>query len=384
MILKDTFYTIESQTETETGWKCGLSLNASHPIYQAHFPGHPVTPGVCIVQLAKEIASVCHATSFFLCGLRNVKFLRIIDPLERQDLFVHLSAGRTDEQGQLAVPVSIKSGTTVFASMTLTLMPHGEEEAQPALQARMERLRLCVVIPTYNNSGTLVDVLRQTLRYTRSVIVVNDGATDCTASVLERFAGRIDVVSHAPNKGKGYALKRGFERARELGYEAAVTLDSDGQHDVADLEAFVRQAEIHPGCLLTGQRMTKGKMPLRNIMGNRFSNFWYTVQTGRRLSDTQNGFRLYPLTVMKHMRPFSTRYEAEVELLVRTAWKGIPVFPVPVSVYYAPESERVTHFRPGKDFFRASILNTVLTLLAVCYGYPRLLCRKLFSIKQKR
>ncbi|MDR2765040.1 MAG: glycosyltransferase [Tannerella sp.] len=383
MLLKDHFYTIKSQTETETGWKCGLSLNASHPIYQAHFPGHPVTPGVCIVQLAKEIVSVCYAKSFFLCGVRNVKFLRIIDPLERQELFVHLLAGRTDEQGGLTVPLSIRNETAVFASLTLLLKPDGGEE-HPALQARMEQLRLCVIIPTYNNGGTLAEVLRRTLQYTRSVIVVNDGATDCTASELERLAGKIDVVSYAPNKGKGYALKRGFERARELGYEAAITLDSDGQHDAADLEAFVREAEIHPGCLLAGQRMTKGRMPAGNSFANQFSNFWYTVHTGCKLPDTQNGFRLYPLAAMKHMRPCSTRYEAEVELLVRTAWKGIPALPVPVHVYYAPESERVTHFRPGKDFVRISVLNTVLTLLAVCYGYPRLLCRKLFSIKQKR
>ncbi|MDR1103369.1 MAG: glycosyltransferase [Tannerella sp.] len=382
MILKDSFYTIESQTKTETGWTCGLSLNASHPIYQAHFPGHPVTPGVCIVQLAKEIVSVCCAKSFFLCGVGNVKFLRIIDPTEQQNLFVHLLEERTDAQGRLVVPVSIRNGTAVFASLKLTLMPDGDEP--PALQARMERLRLCVLIPTYNNGGTLADVLRQTLRYTRSVIVVNDGATDCTASILEQFAGKIDVVSHTPNRGKGYALRRGFERAGELGYEAVITLDSDGQHDAADLEAFVRQAEIHPGCLLAGQRVTKGRMPSGNSFANRFSNFWYAVQTGHRLPDTQNGFRLYPLAAMKHMRPCSVRYEAEVELLVRAAWRGIPALPVPVRVYYAPESERVTHFRPGRDFLRISLLNTLLTLLALCYGYPRMLCRKLFTLKRTR
>ncbi|MDR1337295.1 MAG: glycosyltransferase [Tannerella sp.] len=384
MILKDSFYTIESQTKTETGWKCGLSLNASHPIYQAHFPGHPVTPGVCIVQLAKEIVSVCRAESFFLCGVGNVKFLRVIDPTEQQDLFVHLLDERTDGQGRLVVPVSIRNETAVFASLKLTLTPAPDGDEPPALQARMERLRLCVIIPTYNNGGTLAGVLRQTLRYTRSVIVVNDGATDCTAAVLERFAGEIDVVSHAPNRGKGYALGRGFDRAVELGYEAAVTLDSDGQHDAADLEAFVRQAEMHPGCLLAGRRMTEGRMPSGNSFANRFSNFWYAVQTGRRLPDTQNGFRLYPPAVMKHMRPFSARYEAEVELLVRAAWRGIPARPVPVRVYYAPASERVTHFRPGRDFLRISLLNTVLTLLALCCGYPRMLCRRLFALIRTR
>jgi hypothetical protein len=82
---------------------------------------------------------------------------------------------------------------------------------------------------------------------------------------------------------------------------------------------------------------------------------------------------------MKGLRPFSTRYEAELELSVRAAWKGIPVRPVPVHVYYPPEGERVTHFKPGKDFLRISLLNTLFTFLAILYGYPSMLCRKLYK-----
>ncbi|MDR3194460.1 MAG: glycosyltransferase [Tannerella sp.] len=382
MILKDSFYTLEAPVETESGWQCRLHLNASHPVYRAHFPGHPVTPGVCIVQLVKEIACVCYGKSFFLCGVRNVKFLRIIDPSEQAEVSVHLLSCKTDGQGRQTVTASVRNETAIFCSLTLTLA-EGGGDGRPALQEQMERLRLCVVIPTYNNDRTLGDVLDRTLEYTRSVIVVNDGATDRTAEILARFAGKVDVVSLARNRGKGHALKCGFDRARALGYEAVITLDSDGQHEAGDLEAFVRLAELHPGCLLTGRRVTKGKMPAGNSFANRFSNFWYAVQTGRRLPDTQNGFRLYPLAAMKGMRPLCSRYEAEVELLVRTAWKGIPALPVPTRVYYAPASERVTHFRPGKDFFRISLLNTLLLLLAVCYGYPRLLCRKLSILKRK-
>ncbi|MDR3268749.1 MAG: glycosyltransferase [Tannerella sp.] len=381
MILKDNFYTVEEQTETGNGWICRLSLNASHPIYRAHFPGHPVTPGVCIIQLTKEIASGCYAKSFFLSGVKNVKFLRVIDPLVQQEMFVHLLSSKTDEQGRQVVSAAIKDGeTVVFSSLTLILEPVGTPSA-PALQERMELLRLCVVIPTYNNDGTLADVLRDVLRYTRSVIVVNDGATDRTGEILQRFAGEIDVVSYAANKGKGYALKRGFERARESGYQAAVTMDSDGQHDARDLEVFIRLAETCPGSLLIGQRIMKGQRPSKNSFANKFSNFWFLVHTGRKLQDTQNGFRLYPLAAMKQMRPFSSRYEAELELLVRSAWKGLPIHPAPVHVYYAPDGQRVTHFRPGKDFLRISLLNTLFTFLAVIYGYPRMICRKLFPVK---
>ena len=228
----------------------------------------------------------------------------------------------------------------------------------------------------------MADVITSVLHQTRSVIVVNDGSTDGTDELLQTFSDRIEIISFRSNRGKGYALRRGFERARELGYAGVITLDSDGQHDVNDLKIMLRDIETHPDSLWVGERMTTGHMPSGNSFANRFSNFWFTLQTGRQLHDTQNGFRYYPLKTMRKMRPFCTRYEAELELLVRAAWRGISVRPTPVHVYYPPDDERVTHFRPGKDFLRISLLNALLTLLAVVYGYPRLLCRILFSKKQ--
>lgn len=252
---------------------------------------------------------------------------------------------------------------------------------EPVLQKQTEDRRLCVVIPTYNNEGTLAQVIDDVLKYTRSVIVVNDGSTDSTSGILAGFGDKIKVVSYAVNRGKGYALGRGFSEARVLGYHAVITIDSDGQHYAKDLERFVESEGKYPGSLLIGQRTTEGTMPAKNSFANKFSNFWFTVQTARRLQDTQNGYRLYPLKAMGKMKPYSSRYEAELELLVRSAWRGIPVYPVPVHVYYAPEGERVTHFRPGKDFFRISILNTIFTLLAVLYGYPSMLFHRLFAKK---
>ena len=247
----------------------------------------------------------------------------------------------------------------------------------------MEALRLCVVVPTYNNKQTLSDVLNSLLQYTSSVIVVNDGSTDTTSEILEQFAGRIETVSYIPNRGKGFALKMGFNHAETLGYKGAITIDSDGQHAASEIVRFVDYAFQYPDALLLGQRTTEGEMPGKNSFANKFSNFWFTVQTAYRFRDTQNGFRLYPLSAMKGLRPLSTRYEAELEMLVRAAWKGIRIIPVPTRVYYPPESERITHFRPGKDFFRISVLNTLFTLLAVVYGYPSMFIHRLFDKRQK-
>jgi uncharacterized protein (DUF2062 family) len=96
------------------------------------------------------------------------------------------------------------------------------------------------------------------------------------------------------------------------------------------------------------------------------------VTTGIKLPDTQSGYRLYPLEPLKNIRFITRRFEFEVEVLVRAAWRKIPVKAVPVKVYYAPEGERVSHFRPFMDFFRISVLNTVLVLLALLFWRPYL------------
>ncbi|MBR5255697.1 MAG: glycosyltransferase family 2 protein [Bacteroidales bacterium] len=227
---------------------------------------------------------------------------------------------------------------------------------------------ICAVIPTYNNGRTVADVVRGVLRNGLPVIVVDDGSTDETAQSLEGLD--IHLVRHPKNRGKGIALKTGFEEARHLGYKFALTIDADGQHNPDDIPALV--AAAGEKTLVIGSRnIAADGMSSGSTFANKFSNFWFTVQTGRKLPDTQTGFRVYPLENLPSLKLLTARYEAELTLLVFSAWKGLRLVPVPVRVYY-PE-DRVTHFRPFADFFRISVLNTVLCVLALVYGYPRML-----------
>jgi len=388
MILKNDFYTVIEETTTEQGRNYLIRLNGEHPVYQAHFPGYPVTPGVCIAQIIKELSSVYLEQTFFLRIMRNVKFLNVLNPLKHPEVAIELSVKTENgavnpdniptDDDKYIVSAIVRQGDVIFSKATLHLEAIGQV-GKPALQERFDKLRLCVVIPTYNHSEALGGVLRDVLQYTDSLIVVNDGSTDDTDEVLKTFEGNVDIVSYPKNKGKGYALKCGFDRAYALGYRSAITMDSDGQHFASDLEIFVRLAEKYPDVFLVGQRTAEGDMPAKNSFANRFSNFWFTVQTGRRLRDTQNGFRLYPPAIVEKLRPFTSRYEAELELLVRAAWKNIPVCPAPVRVFYAADKKRITHFRPGMDFFRISLLNTLFFFLAIFYGYPSMLYHKLLK-----
>lgn len=235
---------------------------------------------------------------------------------------------------------------------------------------RARRLGCAVVIPTYNNDRTLGGVIAGVRRYCADIFVVNDGSTDRTTEVLASTEG-IRTIAYARNRGKGYALRRGLRAAREAGFRYALTIDSDGQHYPDDIARFIERIERRPDTLLIGARnLTADNMPARNTFANRFSNFWYLVETGRRLEDTQSGFRLYPLRQLGRLRSLCSRYEFEVEVIVRAAWRGVEVENIPVKVYYAPDGERVSHFRPLRDFTRISLLNSVLVLEALLFYYP--------------
>ncbi len=239
----------------------------------------------------------------------------------------------------------------------------------------MAALRCVVVIPTYNNAGTVSQVITRVRQYTDDIIVVNDGSTDATSDILSALTG-ITLITCPNNQGKGHALKLGLAKATDMGYRYALTLDSDGQHDAHDIPVFLDAIEKKPDSLLIGARNLKAdNMPTRNTFANKFSNFWYKVETGRSLADTQSGYRLYPLRRLQNIRFLTRRYEFEVEIIVRAAWRGIHVENVPIRVYYAPEGERVSHFRPLQDFTRISLLNTVLVLYALLFYYPWIFLR---------
>ncbi|WP_317195763.1 DUF2062 domain-containing protein [Pinibacter aurantiacus] len=245
-------------------------------------------------------------------------------------------------------------------------------------------LGACVLIPTYNNAHTLGQVISDVLEYTDHVIVVDDGSTDDTKSILQSFT-QIKVISYSPNKGKGWALRQGLKYATESGYRYAVTIDSDGQHFAKDLPVFLDKIEAEPDALLIGARnMDQESVPGKSSFGNRFSSFWFRVETGIKGPDTQSGYRLYPLKPLGKMHFFTRKYEFEIEVLVRAAWKGVKIDWVPVSVYYAPKEERVSHFRPFKDFFRISVLNTVLVLITFLYIKPRDFVKGIFDSQKRK
>lgn len=241
-------------------------------------------------------------------------------------------------------------------------------------QELLNSTHFCVIVPTYNNHKTLKKVLDSILDFTTNIIIVNDGSTDETFGILQQYS-QLTQIHHPKNLGKGRALRNGFRKAIEMNFEYAITIDSDGQHFASDIPNFIAEIQKEPNSLLIGSRnMTQENVPKKSSFGNKFSNFWFKFETGIKLDDTQSGFRLYPLNLIPKQF-YTNKFEFEIEVIVRSAWKGIVVKNIPIQILYDPV-ERVSHFRPFKDFTRISILNTVLVINALLYIKPRDYFRK--------
>lgn len=375
------FFTLESGEKNGNSATYRCRLHPEAPVFKAHFPGFPVLPGVLTL---KMVVDAINASQFFstqtltVQSIGNAKYLAVVNPQETQEveISVALKAEKNaDEPAVFQFKATVQNGETRFATFSFSCT------AADFMTVGVEENEVCAVIPTYQNAKTLLKVVADVHRVVGTVFVVDDGSNDGTAALLDKATGNErpeKVLTHPKNCGKGAALKTGLTYARQQGFRYAVTVDADGQHRADDIPALLKAVEEEPDALAIGSRgLQHENMPAKSTFANRFSNFWFALQTLQRLPDTQSGLRVYPLRRLHGLRWMSARYEAELTLLVFSAWAGVKLLPVPVSVYYPPRDQRVTHFRPGRDFTRISVLNTLLCFLMVVYGWPRIFCRQI-------
>lgn len=230
---------------------------------------------------------------------------------------------------------------------------------------------LVILIPAYNAEHQVAAVVRGAAQAGLPVIVVDDGSTDQTRQRAQA-AGAV-VLRHHANRGKGAALQTGFAYARSQNADGVLTLDADGQHDTREIPKLLAVWQKEPSSLVLGVRsFDPALMPRRSRIGNHISTFFISLFAGRRHSDTQTGFRIYPRRLLS--LPLSTRrFDTETELLLWASKLAIPLREVPVQTIYrvpsAPEpsvpdesaapaateaetSTPRTHFRNWEDTLR--------------------------------
>lgn len=235
-------------------------------------------------------------------------------------------------------------------------------------------LRVCVVVPTFDNPRTISSVVKDIVSKTDfPVLIVDDGSETPVTNVLYSWEvrealeqGRVKVARFEENRGKGAALQFAIERLIAEGYTHMFSVDGDGQHLAREIPKLVEVAKSNPWDLVIGNRRLKSKnVPQISKFGRKFSNFWVQYQTGLQIRDSQSGFRLYPLFPMQTMKFATVKYDFEIEVLIRLMWRGVHVREVDIDVLYPEGSERVSHFHKFKDNARISALNTALVVISL-------------------
>lgn len=227
-----------------------------------------------------------------------------------------------------------------------------------------ETLRIMIIIPYFNHSATLRAVVERALEVNDHVMVVDDGSAQRASDIVAGLD--VPVIRHEKNRGKGAAVMTGAQEARRRGMTHIVTIDADGQHDPADFGRFVPLLREAPCAIVIGRRIfSTHNVPGKSRFGRKFSNFWFRLQTGQALMDTQSGFRAYPLAVLEQLKLREQRFSFEVEVIVKAAWSGVKIQEVDISVHYFPPEKRISHFHVFTDNALISLLNFRFTMRSV-------------------
>ena len=231
---------------------------------------------------------------------------------------------------------------------------------------RAANVKICAVIPSHNNADT-IDAVVRALPDDVFALIIDDGSD-------------VPIKPSRQNRGKAEALKAGFSAAAERGFTHAVTLDADGQHPPSMFAKFADMAQKYPDCIITGVRdFSSTSVPPKRRFMNKFSNFWFRFETSVDLSDTQCGYRCYPIAKVSALKTGVGGFAYEAELLVRAAWVGVRIIQLPIPVIYTPESLKASHYKPFKDTAKFSIMNAKLAFMAVFL--PRVALKKI-SVKK--
>lgn len=220
--------------------------------------------------------------------------------------------------------------------------------------------RLAVVIPAYNAESTIEEVVRRTKSVSPEikVIVVDDGSRDRTAEFARKASAR--VISHERNKGKGIALQTGFSKALSEGAEAVITLDADCQHAPEEIPWFVQKWLNSGADLIIGTREIKlGKMPAIRVLTNSLSSLLVSLLGGKRIKDSQSGYRLLSRRLINELPVKCPGYGAESEFVIKTATLGYKIECVPISTIYGCEK---SYIHPVKQplLFLGLILKSIV------------------------
>lgn len=234
----------------------------------------------------------------------------------------------------------------------------------------MKQPNVIVVVPTYNNPLTIQKVAEDVLTHGYKLIIVDDGSSTPVASLLKAHEN-LTLLRHETNQGKGAAIITGAKEAQKQGFEYFISLDGDGQHLASEIAKIVDACDGEHQIIIGARNFEINHVPNGSKFGRWFSNFWACWDTEQRITDSLSGFRLYPTSILDLVIE-TKRFDWEMEVLVKHAWKKRLIKEVVVECYYPKPEERVSHFKKFWD------------TAAIVMVHVKLLPRKFYLKKRYR
>lgn len=220
-------------------------------------------------------------------------------------------------------------------------------------------MKVCALIPAFNEARTIGEVVRGTAPHVARVLVVDDGSTDGTGEAAQ--AAGAEVVRLEPNGGKGTAVRAGLSRVLATDATHVLFMDGDLQHRPVEVPALLAEAAASGAAMVIGERVfVRERMPASRYWANVIGSWALATLMGVDLRDTQSGFRVVRTDVLRTIDIEATGYEFETELVVKLARRRAHLARVPIAAVYGAEKSKI---RPVRDTSRNIILALVYRFL---------------------
>jgi glycosyltransferase involved in cell wall biosynthesis len=242
----------------------------------------------------------------------------------------------------------------------MVCFPQVLDRIQPLLglglnNERNDWVRICVIIPTYNESLAIAGLISQINKLGLEAIIIDDGSVDDTVKIATASGAK--VLANPKNMGKGASLVKGYNFALQQGFDAVISMDGDGQHSCDDLPAFIQMSKNSPSALIVGNRMGSSKgMPLLRVVTNFLMSKFISLVVKQYIPDTQCGFRLAKKELLTKIDLSTSKYETESEVLIKAAHLGFKIESIPIRTIYSGQKSRINPFIDSLRFLRFMIL----------------------------
>jgi len=212
-------------------------------------------------------------------------------------------------------------------------------------------MKYLVVIPAYNESRQIANLIREIKNHHLEILVIDDGSADNTFNIAKD--SQVNAMLNLNNQGKGAALIKGFKYAVENNFDAVITMDADGQHLPQDLPFFIKAAEDINVSIVVGNRMlnTAG-MPFIRVITNKFMSWVISLISKQDIPDSQCGLRLIKAGVLKSIELKTSKFETESEILIKASRMGFKIKSVPIKSVYGRKSSQINPFIDSLRFLR--------------------------------